>query len=77
MTAVEVRLPIEPIVRRYGSFSAMARTLGLECTQVVRWRDRGIPVEWADRAAVFLGLHPVEVWADWYSLPQEPLDQAA
>jgi hypothetical protein len=58
---------VQPLIERYGSFSALARSLGLECTQTSRWRDRGVPVDWADRAAVYLGLHPVEVWPDWYS----------
>jgi hypothetical protein len=77
MTVLDDRLPVEPIVRRYGSFSALARTLGLHCAQAARWSDRGIPVEWADRAAVYIGLHPVEVWPEWYDLPIEAVQEAA
>jgi hypothetical protein len=77
MTPLDVRLPVEPIVRRYKSFSALARSLGLECSQTTRWRDRGVPVEWADRAAVYLGLHPVQVWPEWYDLPVEHMAEAS
>jgi hypothetical protein len=71
------RLPLEPLVQRYGSVSALARTLGLHTTQAARWREPGVPVAWADRAAVYLGLHPVEVWPEWYELTGTLTTEAA
>ena len=57
-------------MKRYGNGSALARVLGCDHAQVSRWRSRGLPLDSADRRAVSLGLHPVEVWPDWYWLTE-------
>jgi hypothetical protein len=62
---------VEPLIDRYGSGCALARALGCEHSQVNRWHTHGLPLDSADRLAVSLGLHPVEVWPDWYRLTQE------
>lgn len=71
MTAAAPRLSLEPLVARYGGVSGLARALGHERAQVSKWRSRGLPVTTADAVAVALGLHPVEVWPDWYAVCDE------
>lgn len=63
--AASPRISVEPLVVRYGNGSALARALGCAHEQVSRWRSNGLPLDAADRLAVALGLHPVEVWPDW------------
>jgi hypothetical protein len=60
------RLSVEPLVVMYGSVSCLARALDRDRAQVQRWRRDGVPLPSADRIAVAVGLHPVEVWPDWY-----------
>lgn len=74
--AASPRISIEPLVERYGNGSALARALGCDHTQVSRWRSQGLPLDSADRVAVALGLHPAEVWPDWYRLTQEQAQAA-
>lgn len=68
MTAAAPRLSLEPLIGRYGGVSGLARALGRERAQVSKWRSRGLPATTADVVAVALGLHPVEVWPDWYDV---------
>jgi hypothetical protein len=76
--AVSPRVPLEPLVERYGgNGSALARALGCAQEQVSRWRSHGLPLVSADRLAVALGLHPVEVWPDWYEMCQAAFPDAA
>jgi len=68
---VQPRLPLEPLVRRYGSVRALAEALNRDRGQVQKWRERGVTILSADRIAVEAGLHPVEVWPDWYEVTEE------
>lgn len=68
---VQPRLPLEPLVARYGSIRALADALDRDRGQVQKWRERGVTVLSADGLAVALGLHPVEVWPDWYEVTEE------
>ena len=45
---------------------AAARRLGTSPRQVHRWRKEGVPWLFADKLAVRIGLHPCEVWVDWF-----------
>lgn len=47
------------------SWVVMARVAGVDTTQLYRWRHYGLDVDQADRLAVALGLHPLNVWPDW------------
>jgi hypothetical protein len=69
-------VPLEPLVQRYENVSVLARALGCERTLVSKWRNHGLPLVSADRLAVSLGLHPVEVWPDWYELTGECAEAA-
>lgn len=49
-----------------------ARLLGVERNTVYRWQRNGLNHLQSDRAACALGMHPVEIWADWIDEPAEP-----
>lgn len=64
--AGERRLPIEPLLE-LDTISSLARRTNTHGRQWHRWKHDGIPASIADTAAVSLGLHPAELWADWYA----------
>jgi hypothetical protein len=74
--SAQPRLSLEPLVRSHGGVSGLARALGRDRTQVSAWRSRGVTVAMADNVAVAVGLHPVEVWPEWYSLCEEDVEAA-
>lgn len=76
MRRVSPRLPLAPLVERYGSVSALARALGRDRIVVSKWNTHGLPAVSADTVAVAVGFHPVEVWPDWYEV-MEDFAQAA
>lgn len=45
---------------------ATARALGVHPRQVYRWRAGGVTWAQADELAVAVGLHPAEVWPEWW-----------
>jgi plasmid maintenance system antidote protein VapI len=51
----------------------MAEVLDTERSTVYKWCQNDIMIsQWAaDRYAVKLGLHPSEVWLDWFALEKE------
>lgn len=58
--------PLEQLMRPTGTTDAeVARRLGIDSTQLRRWRVSGVSDEQADRLATTLGLHPAIVWPDW------------
>lgn len=71
MRPASPRLPLEPLVRRYGSIQALAEALNRDRAQVQKWRERGVTILAADDIAVALGLHPVEVWPEWYEVTDQ------
>jgi hypothetical protein len=70
------RLPLEPLVRMYGSIGNLAAAVGRERTAVGKWSERGLTPLWADRVAVALGMHPTEVWPEWYAVTEEHAEAA-
>lgn len=40
--------------------------LGVGRSTVLRWRREGLPLRIADRVAIHLGMHPVEIWGNAY-----------
>lgn len=62
-------------VRDYAGRPCRAPSLA-EAAQVSRrtvhrWIKDGIPYWTADRVAIALGRHPVEVWPEWYGVDPE------
>jgi hypothetical protein len=49
-----------------GDAAIVADVTGLPLKRVAQWRVRGMGTTAADRAAVALGLHPGEIWPEWF-----------
>ena len=70
----EISLPWDGVARlmclqadEVLSLAEMARRLGVDHRQVLRWRDNGMPLKSADRVSGLLAAHPVEIWgADYF-----------
>lgn len=63
------RWPIQPLIEAVGlpGCHALATSIAVDEREVARWREAGGFTDlWADRAAVWFGLHPALVWTDWY-----------
>lgn len=61
------RLSVAPLLERFeGNASDLARAAGVNASAVTRWKERGLSLAQADDIAVRLGLHPMEVWPDFY-----------
>ena len=43
-----------------------AHVLAVSAATVHRWKAEGIPQHAADKAAIHIGLHPAELWPDFY-----------
>lgn len=55
------------VEQRYNA-KDFAEVAGCSLRTVVRWRtSRAIPLRWADRVAVALGVHPLAIWPDDYA----------
>ena len=74
MTAPKYRrypaAPILPLVEGLGIKEAGLRA-GVSKNRIQQWRqDPGIQIEEyeADRIAVTLGVHPGELWEDWFNI---------
>ncbi len=46
----------------------IAEVLGVSRTTVSGWRNkgRGLTIWQADKYAIKLGMHPQQIWTDWY-----------
>lgn len=70
--APQPRFPLAPLMRAAGADNHchLARMTGAHRTAITRAAKEGLTVRAADRYAVAVGLHPVEVWPDF--IPQVP-----
>ena len=75
---LEPRFPLGPLVgvvaRRFDepvTLKDVADYVGVHDRQMHRWRVEGLTGCWADRAAVACGLHPAEVWPEWWEMHAE------
>ena len=62
------RWPLEPLMAVTGTHTPMelARVLEVNSSQVHHWKKGGgVPDRSADRMAVRLGLHPLNVWPEF------------
>jgi hypothetical protein len=66
-TLRQERLPYQPLAR-FGSPRDIAHMTGINPRLVYRWRTEGLIPVTADRVAVALGCHPVEIWPEWFAL---------
>jgi hypothetical protein len=49
--------------------SLLAEVFGVTRTTIVRWRnneDAALTIWQADKYAIKIGMHPQEIWTDWY-----------
>lgn len=58
------RFPLDPVLARH-TIAEAARAAGFHSAQLSRWKRTGVPAAAADRLAVALGRHPLELWPDW------------
>lgn len=56
--------PLEVEARKLGRPSQVLRLNG---TDLVRLRRDGLTIDQADRLANRVGLHPANIWPDWYT----------
>lgn len=65
-----VRLPFAALEAAAGreNLLVLAAALGSDTATLYRYRNQGVPVFTADRLAVKLGMHPCQVWPDWYQV---------
>ena len=64
----ERRFPFAALVAAAGGVSTaeLARRAGMHLRQMQRYAAAGVPERCADDVAVRLGLHPGEVWPEWF-----------
>jgi hypothetical protein len=80
------RGPLFPIVPLFGAIGQeylagstiagspiprLASRLNVDRNQIYRWLGRGLDQWQADSAAIALGLHPSNVWSNWFSTVSE------
>jgi hypothetical protein len=51
--------------------SAFAKTCGVARPAIYQWRKHGVRIDQADRVAVALGKHPLEIWPEFHADLQE------
>ena len=49
----------------------LGKAVGVERHVVRRWQRKGLTVWEADRAAVAAGVHPANLWPEWWALCDE------
>lgn len=64
------RLPYKPL-EQFGNRSELAKKTGMPRRSLLRYSQRGLPIPAADEIAVALGLHPCELWPDWFEMEDE------
>lgn len=67
-TTSDARLPLDPLIRACGSGNNLAALTGYRRARLTQWQRDGVPVCAADNMAVALGMHPIELWPDWYEI---------
>lgn len=54
----------------------IATLLDVPRRRVLTWRERGVAYFDADEIAIRLGLHPAELWPDWWQI-EPPIEDVA
>jgi hypothetical protein len=60
------RLPALYLLRTMRKLGVLVEDLGVSGSTMKRWKSDGIPYMSADEYACQLGLHPSQVWPDWW-----------
>lgn len=62
------RFPFAPLERWLGAHTVKktAKLLDVDPRQIYRWRSGGVREDVADRLAIGLGLHPGDLWPEWW-----------
>ena len=70
----EARLPIEPLVRMWEDdrehlgMEHVAEVCGVGRRSIIRWKEFGIPLRFAEQIADELGIHPTRIWGSEYHI---------
>lgn len=68
------RFPFGPLRRRCGvTIADAARTLNISHASATKHEQRGLSGAVADVLCTSIGLHPTEVWTDWFDHADDPL----
>jgi len=49
--------------------AAIAEAAGVTVRRVRFWKEHGLSEQHADEAACTIGLHPCEIWPEWFDQP--------
>lgn len=60
------RFPWDPIAELGYNDRQVAGWCGVSPGSVPEWKRRGLSVDQADRVAIALGRHPIELWPDFH-----------
>ena len=60
----------------YRNMSQLARDSGFPLRTIQRWNRYGIPLGSADKLANRLGLHPGNIWLEWWDVDWVGLNQS-
>jgi lambda repressor-like predicted transcriptional regulator len=64
---VSERFSLDPVLRRFGTVGEAADHLGVSVRSLYRWMKDGLSWQRADEVAVRLGVHPANIWPDWFA----------
>lgn len=65
------RFDVAPVLALGVPIVEIARRSGIDSAQIHRWkRGAGIPAAKADQLACSLGVHPAQLWPDWFELDE-------
>jgi hypothetical protein len=72
------KLPFAPLEQALGplSVAALARELDVLPRYIYRYRARGVSVQLADQLATTAGLHPSDVWTEWWTIDDQATEDA-
>ena len=60
------RFPLDDIT--CTNLSELSRRSGYPLRTIQRWKTTGVPLHSADQLAIRLGVHPANIWPQWYQL---------
>lgn len=63
----KLRWPTQPVTALQPTWTSAqwAKAAGCSTRNWNRWEAKGLPDDASDRVAVYIGMHPVQIWPDW------------